>query len=211
MKMSQSEAGKLGAIASAATQARLKQERISKYLENPKLCRECSGVIPYQGNLDRKIFCGHSCSATYFNRKRIRERKLKYLPVTNNCIDCGASVTKVSKRCMSCQGLRRRATLETVKCPNGRRKLLISERGHKCESCKNETWLGKVIPLEVDHINGDHENHSRDNIRLLCPNCHALTPTYKNKNKGKGRANRKKYYLNSISPSSSSLARATVL
>lgn len=195
MGMSRSESGKLGAIASAATSEARKQARVLKYLENPRYCKECNGIIPYQGNIDRKIFCGHSCSAIYYGRKRLVERKLKNLPVTNNCIDCGVSVTKTSIRCMSCNGVRKRATLETVKCPNVRRKLLIIERGHICESCNNGTWMGLPIPLEVDHINGDHKNNSTDNIRLLCPNCHAQTPTYKNKNKGNGRPGRMiRYY-----------------
>lgn len=52
-----------------------------------------------------------------------------------------------------------------------------------CDTCKNETWNGKTIPLELDHINGDHENNSLSNLRLLCPNCHAQTATYCGKNK----------------------------
>ncbi|MBP9818021.1 HNH endonuclease [Candidatus Shapirobacteria bacterium] len=44
-----------------------------------------------------------------------------------------------------------------------------------------------LIPLEIDHIDGDYRNNLLSNIRLLCPNCHSLTNTYKNSNKGHGR------------------------
>lgn len=52
----------------------------------------------------------------------------------------------------------------------------------KCERCGNTEWEGQPIPLEVHHIDGDRTKNSLDNLQLLCPNCHALTPTYRGKN-----------------------------
>lgn len=57
--------------------------------------------------------------------------------------------------------------------------------------CKNDEWLGRPIEIELDHINGDSSDNVEANLRLLCPNCHAQTPTYKNRNKGRGRGGRK--------------------
>jgi len=54
----------------------------------------------------------------------------------------------------------------------------------ECSNCQLSLWLGLPIPLELDHINGDTYDHVRTNLRLLCPNCHALTDTYRGKNKG---------------------------
>lgn len=51
-----------------------------------------------------------------------------------------------------------------------------------CSICKNIEWCGKPIPLQLDHINGDSSNNNLDNLRLLCPNCHAQTDTYCGKN-----------------------------
>lgn len=54
---------------------------------------------------------------------------------------------------------------------------------HRCSICDLTEWCGRPIPVELDHINGINNDHRLDNLRLLCPNCHAQTPTYKGKNK----------------------------
>jgi 5-methylcytosine-specific restriction endonuclease McrA len=66
-------------------------------------------------------------------------------------------------------------------------KRLLRERllEHRCSNCNNTTWLDRPIPLELDHISGDRGDNRLENLRLLCPNCHALTPTYRRKNKRK--------------------------
>lgn len=55
----------------------------------------------------------------------------------------------------------------------------------KCYNCENTTWLSKEIPLELEHKNGNNTDNQIENLTLLCPNCHALTGTYRGKNKMK--------------------------
>jgi hypothetical protein len=64
-------------------------------------------------------------------------------------------------------------------------KRLVSEgiRDQKCTRCGLTEWQGVPVPLELDHINGVPNDHRDHNLRFLCPNCHALTPTWR----GRGR------------------------
>jgi len=77
------------------------------------------------------------------------------------------------------------------------KRYLIEKFGNRCSVCG---WNEKhpvtgTIPLEIDHINGNAENNLEINLRLLCPNCHALTPFYKNLNRGNGRKWRMNKYI----------------
>jgi len=60
-----------------------------------------------------------------------------------------------------------------------RRALLEVGVPEECAECgTGSEWRGKPMTLEVDHINGDWSDDRRENLRLLCPNCHAITATW---------------------------------
>lgn len=63
------------------------------------------------------------------------------------------------------------------------------------DSCALCGWSEKnpatgLVPLVADHIDGNWRNNTESNLRLICPNCDSLTPTYARLNKGNGRENR---------------------
>ena len=65
--------------------------------------------------------------------------------------------------------------------------MFFQKNKKKCQNCGISEWQGVEIPLELDHINGDSTNNSVDNLRLLCPNCHSITPTWRGRNINTGK------------------------
>ena len=73
--------------------------------------------------------------------------------------------------------------------PSQLRKYIFEKYNNKCCLCN---WCEinpytNTIPLEIDHIDGNSDNNSEENLRLICPNCHSLTATYRGANRGHGR------------------------
>lgn len=67
-----------------------------------------------------------------------------------------------------------------------RRELLKEGRLDVCEVCGlMPSWQSQPLTLQVDHKDGDGFNNRRENLALVCPNCHSQTATFSGKNKGK--------------------------
>jgi hypothetical protein len=201
--LSCSEAGKIGSIAAKEIIAKQKEERISKYLENPTRCKACETIIPYLKRNNK--FCCHRCSASFTNTGN---RKHGLAPI--NCLICGNKTESYKNRTCSLKCHKELLESEFIEAwLNGKktgysginndlsiyiRRWLYKKRGEKCEEC---SWniLNKntnKIPLQIHHIDGDSTNNKPENLKILCPNCHSLTSTYGGSNKGNGRKKRYK-------------------
>ena len=180
-----------------------REEVIEKNNIDKVICLECGEEIHRKETYSksahrRKKFCNNSCAAKYNNRLR---EKAVY-----TCTHCGKEMDRNKKFCDNkCQ-----ADYEYKEYINrwkagkedgitGRfgvsrhiRRYLYEKHNNCCEKCGwNEVNPhSSRIPLEIEHKDGDYSNNKEENLELLCPNCHALTSTYKGANKGNGRLGR---------------------
>jgi Zn finger protein HypA/HybF involved in hydrogenase expression len=64
-----------------------------------------------------------------------------------------------------------------------KRQRILIEQDYKCSECLvGQIYNSKPLEFELDHISGKRQDNTRENLRLLCPNCHSQTPTYKGRN-----------------------------
>jgi predicted nucleic acid-binding Zn ribbon protein len=148
---------------------------LAKFLSLHKVCRQCGRRIKYAQRFQAEKFCSNSCSAIFNNKRRGRKWK---------CKDCDKPIENGAKHCRRCW-LRHRDIITSARTDATRRRILIRKHGRRCFGCRRTVWQGQPIPIELDHIDGNSDNNAEENLRLLCPNCHAQTPTYKSKNRGK--------------------------
>lgn len=148
-------------------------------------------------------YCSRSCAAK-LNNKLAPKRKPQ-VPLEWCCKNCGFQERAECKskkqifcsiQCQQDYAYKQRIDNWLTKqiCPgiSAQKKYLKTKQQNKCIICNINEWNGNTLVLELDHINGNSTDNGVENLRLLCPNCHSQTPTYKNKNKGNGRTSRRK-------------------
>lgn len=153
---------------------------------------------------DTQKFCSHRC---FYEARRKRPREALF------CKTCSKSIVQRNafKFCsLRCQAHYKRTEylqkwksgfvngtvgINTITLSKYVRSYLLAKYGEKCSLCNwdKKHPITKVVPLEVDHIDGDPTNNKEENLRIVCPNCHSLTPSFRNLNKGKGRGWRLEY------------------
>lgn len=143
------------------------------------------------------MFCSPSCNVSYHNVRRYRIVKKWFCKNCNKEHIGTVADSKTKKFCNhQCQSaMKLNNSLEKFKQGkishrNTIKKCLIKIHGYKCSICSLDHWQGYRLSLELDHVDGNAGNNMPDNLRLVCPNCHSITPTWKGRNKGLGRASR---------------------
>ncbi len=185
---------------------KLTKDKISENI-SIKICGNCGKGFPktFKDNtgkrrfLHRRKYC-LECSPL-LNSKKPKDNELRY------CLKCKKKLKKHQTKFCSSRCHRDYEYEEYIerwirnqekglkkdgKVSGYVRRYLIKKYDNKCQKCG---WCElnphtNKVPLEVHHIDGNYLNTTPENLQLLCPSCHALTPTYKSSNIGKGRKNR---------------------
>ena len=192
MSLSRSEAGRLGYLKSKVTRdenrLKAKQSAIEEYEKDKKFCKFCNTELSFEYR--NNAFCNSSCSAKLNNKNKKKEKL---------CFSCGKQIVAKNKYCsLSCQHDKARkdaiekGTISSISAKT----YLIKLYGAKCMDCgwNKVNPTTNLVPIELEHIDGNSENNDLSNLKLLCPCCHSLTPTYKALNRGNGRHERRKRY-----------------
>jgi hypothetical protein len=176
-----------------------KQSDYIKFIRTEeKVCKQCQENFISLISDERK-FCSQSCSAIFNNKLRPKKiARLRYSIKCENCGKEGKSAGRIfcSNNCYKEFNKKKlfeqiESGVTSLSC-NTYKKYLIEKYGNKCMECG---WceinpLSGKVPIELEHVDGDSTNNSLVNLKLLCPNCHSLTPTYKALNIGNGRHSR---------------------
>ncbi len=164
-----------------------------KYEQQSKQCENCGKDI--KQNLK---FCSRSCACKVNNRKR---------KIVGSCLHCGKEVRKGGDYCSRSCFFKYKTNLLLKMWLSGEvvgysgktkslklfvRRYIFEVFGSACSICgwDEKHPVDGAILTEIDHIDGNAENCKLDNLRVLCPNCHSKTPTYRARNKNSKR-NRK--------------------
>ena len=163
-----------------------------------KACLNCSNVFTSLISKNRR-FCSQSCGAQFNNRKFPKRANISKL---KNCLHCGQPLNSHQTKFCShnCNFKYNQNDIfskiesgDTTLYEKQYKKYLIHKHGNKCMKCGwhevNPTT--GIVPIQLEHKDGNSTNHNLNNLELLCPNCHSLTPTYGALNKGNGRAKRR--------------------
>ena len=173
----------------------INKEDLEKYIEMGLSIRDISKET-------KKSFTTVKYHLNKLNLKTKHCRK----PQTKTCIFCGNLISNKKKYCNNkCQqdnttklNIDRwllTGMIDSASVPGYSRKYILQEQDNKCSICFIEQiWNGKSLVFVADHIDGNSTNNNRDNLRLVCPNCDSQLPTFKSRNKGKGRFNRRMRY-----------------
>lgn len=203
--LSFSDAGKLGAAQTTIVKREKKSKLVSEYEIDPARCVCCLSSMPYEKRKNK--FCGRSCAQRFNNRGTVRNSQ-KAFGQYGNCEACEKVLQARSGRYCNngCQGDARYSKslrswlsgenngLTTNGVVNSTVKRYLREKFHdKCALCgwsEINPVTGKV-PLVADHIDGNWQNNTEQNLRLLCGCCDSLQPTFGGLNRGNGRKNRR--------------------
>lgn len=174
--------------------------KTDKYEQCPKLCLFCEAPILYDKR--RNDYCNHSCAANHLNLIKGRGPAAKL----DNCLFCSKVLSEkgqskyCSRDCMLDfwwqENVKELVTNGCDKSYDHRmaKRYLVELHDGRYQICKLTEWLDKPIALVLDHINGNSEDGSLSNLRVICNNCDAQTDFYKSKNIGNGRAKRRQRY-----------------
>ncbi len=158
-----------------------------------KECESCGKQ--HEGTYGSGRFCSAACARSFSTKSRREEinkrvsEKMKGQPTSGKPFRPGYDPRRklftLKERQLGAEARERireakykEAPFEELSIPLKRRKIFEEQDG-ECNHCRLLLWNGVPIKLELHHKDGNNKNNSRDNLELLCPNCHSFTDNWR--------------------------------
>ena len=160
-----------------------------------KKCENCNKK--HDGDYGSGRFCGIKCCKSFSSKVNRKERNLKIsktlkaksIPsnIRKGTVGYYEWKEKFNKTWEDKRNKQREHYKNNFEFKDWPRSLIIekifNEQNGSCRRCENTHWQEELMNLELEHIDGDNRNNKRENLELLCPNCHSMTDTWRGRNK----------------------------
>ena len=146
----------------------------------------------HNGSYGSGRFCSHSCAMKYVSikyantpeKKKQKSEKLKGRPIpwiTNEIRKKAGETHRLRYAQIKEKHNKKLLLIDWNLLENNKQRKfrVFDEQNKACNICKIKKWKGNKITFEMHHKDGNQQNFSRDNLEVLCPNCHSQTSNYR--------------------------------
>jgi 5-methylcytosine-specific restriction endonuclease McrA len=146
--------------------------KLRKLSRVDRICEYCS--IKYNKRYGSGRFCSKKCATSFASYYAIGKNH-------NHTFNSADILTRIEIQKIKRKHRLANCCFDDLNRLEKRDKVFEEQKG-RCNKCGINNWMDSKITLEFHHKDGDKGNGKRNNVELLCPNCHSQTNNYRRLN-----------------------------